>query len=1373
MQKSLSKIYFVTFLFLVIFFITILSHARPTGFATVKFDSKLVQIAKTKEKIPVIIVFKNKTNTKAFSSFSTFSTEVKIKRRYSIINAVAATVSWDALERLRYDPNIEAIYYDRPVHAFLTESVPLINATEVWQRSANGVNLTGAGISICIIDTGVDYTHPDLGNCTIKNVTYEGTVGTLSTPIESPHPYPNNTVLDYEVSLSNASLSGNRIAIHFANISVEGQFDFVEVYDENWRLVAIYTGSKQDVWTPSANGTKMYVRLKSDESVSDYGFYIDKVINGSVNVTLNWSYCDKVIYGWDVYNGDSDPMDDNGHGTHCAGIAAADGALKGVAPDAKIIAVKVLDSSGEGSFSDVIEGIELCTNISELYNISVISLSLGTNISIYGYSNYCDSSWSLLFSTINKAIEKGISVVAASGNQGNTTLISSPACLSNVISVAASNKDDTIAYYSNRNNITDVLAPGTAINSTVPSGTCEECDPSGYKELQGTSMATPHVAGVAALLYQFAKISNKSLTPQEIENVLKETGKKIYDSATGLNFSRVDAYASLQYINDPPVVNNIFINRSQPNVLECWVNITDNESSTDLKAYYEWLKDGSVNVSGSYYPINASTLTMISNITIGAGGNWSCLVTPYDGIENGTNASASLIVGPYLMNASVNPPLGNTSTMFNFTIVYYHLDNINHIVNITIDEETHQMLPANVSDTDVTDGKLYYFNTTLSLGNHTYWFFAGNATENYTTSIYSGPIVDDRPNITYINLTPAEPVVNSTLNCSFIVIDNIWNQTLVANISFLNGTVLYNSSSINITNGTLFWIAIKPPLKKHENWTCQIKVNDGYGYTDLKDITREIQNSPPTIVNLTIINTDSKHGGTLGNLTFNYTEFYDLDGDNVSIVNVWWYRERNSTINTFNAYNISYNKTKKGDLWQVNVNITDGESSVVKTASTTIENTRPLISANITYPSKDQVFNCSKSKCSVDINFTEAYDPDVDDGKDSLIYYISVNNETKVVTNETNAMINLTDGKYNVLVIASDGEANISSSSVNFTVDANPVIDVVSPKNNDNLTSPVTFKVKVTDVSGVLNVSLWGNWSGWKIDQTKTSPSNGYYIFSKDLSAGSYKFMIEACDNFTKNNATPHCGFSPMYSFKVVKKSSGGNSGDGTSGGANTTTNKKSFIWSELENNKTYSLNLSGFVSNKIEFKVNQTIKNAKLNVTIPKNLSVDKPSGNLYSYFEVDTNFENFDFVRLYFSVNKSWIENNSLDKDTIRLNRYNNNSWEPLPTHLWNETNSTYEYYSNLTHLSLFAITGESVQETTSTTTTIQETNESTEENKAENETESEMNETEEEETKREGKGKFSWALVILSLLVGIIAVLIWIFRRRVKILWYYLTS
>jgi len=467
--------------------------------------------------------------------------EFKLRHKYTIINGFSGEVTEEGLEKLRKDPNVLGIYEDKKVHAFLSESVPLINATGVWGLQINGENITGKGETICIIDTGIDYTHPDLGSCNLVLNNYSGNVEDYS--LESPHPYPNN----YENVWRINKTGFTKIAVHFVNISTEPYYDYVKIYDSTHRIIATYSGFHQDLWTPSSQGDTIYVSLISDEYFTDYGFIIDKVINGTVNTTYSWQNCTKVIDGYDIRNSDQNPMDDHGHGTHCAGIAAANGSLRGVAPDANLIAIKVLNESGYGTFGDIIAGIDWCVNESvndPFMNISVISMSLGTDAY---YSSYCDSNFTYLASAINTAVANNISVVVASGNNGSTSGISAPACIENATPVGASTKSDAIASFTNRGSGFPemLLAPGVNINSTVPGG---------YVAWDGTSMATPHVAGAIALIKQYLRLTNQGRTPGEIEELLNKTGKRIYDSGTGLNFSRIDVYSAIMELNAPPVI---------------------------------------------------------------------------------------------------------------------------------------------------------------------------------------------------------------------------------------------------------------------------------------------------------------------------------------------------------------------------------------------------------------------------------------------------------------------------------------------------------------------------------------------------------------------------------------------------------------------------------------------------------------------------------------------------------------------------------------------------------------------------------------------------------------------------------------------------
>jgi hypothetical protein len=169
-----------------------------------------------------------------------------------------------------------------------------------------------------------------------------------------------------------------------------------------------------------------------------------------------------------------DPLDDNGHGTHVAGIVA--GERTGVAPEASLYAVKVLNGDGYGTETAVLQGMEWAID----KNVDVINMSLG--------SSYPSSAEKELVAI---AAEQSISVACAAGNSGDTRY-EYPACYPGATSVAAVDSTKRRAHFSTRNDEVDVAAPGVAIYSCFPND--------GYESLSGTSMATPHIAGAFALL---------------------------------------------------------------------------------------------------------------------------------------------------------------------------------------------------------------------------------------------------------------------------------------------------------------------------------------------------------------------------------------------------------------------------------------------------------------------------------------------------------------------------------------------------------------------------------------------------------------------------------------------------------------------------------------------------------------------------------------------------------------------------------------------------------------------------------------------------------------------------------------------------------
>jgi subtilisin family serine protease len=216
--------------------------------------------------------------------------------------------------------------------------------------------------------------------------------------------------------------------------------------------------------------------------------------------------------------GTSSADDDNGHGTHVAGITAAkDNAIGvvGIAPGARLWSIKVLDSTGAGSISDIIAGIDYVTAHSA--EIDVVNLSFG-----------CECSSPALDAAINNAVQAGVVFVVAAGNDHKDASSFSPARNPNVIAVSAMadsdgkcggqgtstkyGSDDTFASFSNYGAPVDMVAPGVGILSTYKDGK--------YAELSGTSMAAPHVTGGIALY----ESSHPGATPAQVKAALTGSG---------------------------------------------------------------------------------------------------------------------------------------------------------------------------------------------------------------------------------------------------------------------------------------------------------------------------------------------------------------------------------------------------------------------------------------------------------------------------------------------------------------------------------------------------------------------------------------------------------------------------------------------------------------------------------------------------------------------------------------------------------------------------------------------------------------------------------------------------------------------------------
>ena len=235
--------------------------------------------------------------------------------------------------------------------------------------------------------------------------------------------------------------------------------------------------------------------------------------------------------------------DDQGHGTHCAGITAGTGAPDfqyiGVAPKAQLVGVKVLDSGGSGSFATVMAGMEWTVEKRHVFNIRAASMSLGGP----GAIEWTSSEEESVNRMGNEMMREGVALFIAAGNSAFSAQIGTPGSAEDVITVGALDKNTAIAVYSSQGPTEEGrVKPNIAfVGSSVMAPDFNTGD--GYTSKSGTSMATPGAAGLAALMYQ----ANPDLSPFDIRNIMQETA----------TYRRCD----YMFANEPCAEDNIPKNR--------------------------------------------------------------------------------------------------------------------------------------------------------------------------------------------------------------------------------------------------------------------------------------------------------------------------------------------------------------------------------------------------------------------------------------------------------------------------------------------------------------------------------------------------------------------------------------------------------------------------------------------------------------------------------------------------------------------------------------------------------------------------------------------------------------------------------------------
>jgi hypothetical protein len=356
----------------------------------------------------------------------------RILRAHSYTFGLVAEIDASGLEALSSNPYVESIYPDGQVHALLAEGVPLMKGDVM-----HSLGYTGAGLSVAVIDSGVDYTHPALGGC----------------------------------------------------------------FGAGCRVVA----------------------------------------------------------GYDFVNNDGDPMDDFGHGTSMAGIVGASSmTLIGMAPGAKIVALKALGSNGAGSFSNVDDALNWVLANRATYNIKVANLSLGDDGQYNDSSNpLCSQSNTSLL--IQSLVNAGVAVTAATGNNGYDNGVSFPSCTAAATAVGGvydANLGSTTwcfdaptctailctdpntgpGVYLCRGNAglpLDLMASSWKATTTAMGG--------GTRDIGGTSSAAAYAAGAFALMFN----AKPTATPLSIEGNFAHYGVPTLNADSGVSYPRIDLQAAL------------------------------------------------------------------------------------------------------------------------------------------------------------------------------------------------------------------------------------------------------------------------------------------------------------------------------------------------------------------------------------------------------------------------------------------------------------------------------------------------------------------------------------------------------------------------------------------------------------------------------------------------------------------------------------------------------------------------------------------------------------------------------------------------------------------------------------------------------------
>jgi parallel beta-helix repeat protein len=785
---------------------------------------------------------------------------------------------------------------------------------------------------------------------------------------------------------------------------------------------------------------------------------------------------------------DNNASDDNGHGTHVTGIIVSqDSTYRGIAYNSSIYSVKILDSQGNGgSWDDIGHAIEWCIS----QGVNIISMSLGAG-GPYNETN-CPST---IDTDINNATNHKISVIVASGNDFFTTGIAYPACSQNVISVGATTKQELITDYTNRGDNLDLLAPGgvwdeipaySEIVSTFSqrvkndndlcllydyywwwpwwpfSPYCKDEDyvvNENFIRVSGTSQATPMVAGAVALMLE----KNSTLTPSQIKDILKGMGKPIWDPETQQTYPLIDIFAAIEQVP----------------FCEC------------------------------------------TNWSIGSCGTGGCLNSqkPHTRTCNPSGCNFELIC---IYDTSCTPSGPGSSLELtvcasgcNYTSIQnaiYHSDSNDKVL--------------------ITDNRTYSENVVMnSTTTHRLECQSGaiiSGPGGYGISVYDvddfaiiGCYITEFGRGIYLNNAQRGLIQNNTLfsNTDGIYLENesepeneiIYNNIIAGEdgqdaIRLKASTWSNSNNHNNIENNIIIGHADKGILIDYGIYTL-VKNNTIYDDGDYGiHVNGRDTNGWSTLEENIIY-------GNLNGIYIQQSRYTDI------IENIFCSSNTNLDISSYNSIDLSgyNNRCEKPGVWN--------DSG---TTGCTYYCDNPATSILLFFPN-------NYVGETANINLTCECEDDSQLKNISLYSNISgtwQKNQTKNITGTLNIttfniynLVNGTNFIWNCFAYDNNSRGSFASSnwSLNIIIppDFSPNTTLISPANNstDNDGS-ITFNCSATDDNNLVNISLYGNWSGsWSVNETKslTGISNST-TFTKNLPNGFYKWNCLSYDSVSQKD---------------------------------------------------------------------------------------------------------------------------------------------------------------------------------------------------------------------------------------------------------------